>query len=790
MNTMTKFNFDRLPELPDSESVPLYALRASDNAQHWHAFKMLVRDGVALHGSLKTENNLPSYHLVLYSHRSTSPFIWLTPRAERFLLTYLLTGKTTGLPSELPDGHLPDFIEENYILKHLRREVLYNVAYFTPTEQDGEQGVCVKAYYPYGSIDYGFFPGSTDALLARLEKVEAYSSVASWRDIPDINSSALPVIYKELSKGQYLEHIFSDKRVPTNCILNKTICGAGATHLEILSERHSIIIEPNVPVIAGKCQQHKSLIGVFGSKSSKEIAKSVQSRIEDKQWVKLMTTPDSYPKVVDALKGLKQPYKKEYFLLIDECEKLVSEIDFRQNMALPIDDFFDFTYKAMVSATPIVINDPRFEEQGFQVIKIRPTFDYRQPLELKPTNNVHKQVERTLQELGQDLPVCLFYNSLEGIKELIEDLKIVDHTNIYCSTDAAKELKKAKYKVFDTVTDENGTPNLNRYNFFTSRFYSAVDIKLSIKPRVVLISDVFKVKNNLPFTLIDPQTEAIQIAGRFRNGVERLIHITNTNWKLKYRTKEELEQFLKEEHLGYQELVALQKQATSTGAQHFFTQAIDRTDYVCQGFVTPRGTLNYFRHNNAYLDERLKMLYQTPAALNKAYHNSDAFDVYAQSEYLIYTDQERQQLADKNTSKAERVRILYGIYQRKTHKDRLIYETLKKEHPLYFEAFATIGYAKVKELSLKDAAIRAEIDRVKSADQAIQPEVIAAVYQHFQPNTIYSTAEVNQQLQTIYDAYGIKYDKRGIGENITRYFEASATRTGNQRKWNLKGKKY
>lgn len=311
---MAKFNFDRLPELPNSESVPLYVLRASDNADHWYAFKMLVRDGVALHGSLKTKDNLPSYHLVLYNHRSISPFIWLTPPVESFLFTYLLTGKITELPpSALSDGKLPSFIEEDYILKHLRREVLHNVAYFTPTKQDGEQGVCVKAYYPYGSIDYGFFPGSTDALLARLEKVEAYPSVVSCCDIPDLHKHTLPVVYKELAEGQYLEHIFSDKRIPTNCILNKTICGAGATHLEILSERHSIIIEPNVPVIVGKCQQHKSLIGVFGSKTPNEIARTVQDRIAKKQWVKLITTPDSYPKVVEALQSLKQPYKETYF---------------------------------------------------------------------------------------------------------------------------------------------------------------------------------------------------------------------------------------------------------------------------------------------------------------------------------------------------------------------------------------------------------------------------------------------------------------------------------------------
>ena len=56
------------------------------------------------------------------------------------------------------------------------------------------------------------------------------------------------------------------------------------------------------------------------------------------------------------------------------------------------------------------------------------------------------------------------------------------------------------------------TDKLNRYNFFTSRFYSAVDIVLEEKPVVIMISQVHKtVKGKTPYSLIDPETEAIQI---------------------------------------------------------------------------------------------------------------------------------------------------------------------------------------------------------------------------------------------------------------------------------------
>ena len=55
--------------------------------------------------------------------------------------------------------------------------------------------------------------------------------------------------------------------IPTNTILCKTLTGLGATYSEIKAPRHSIIIEPNRPVIIGKCKdpEHKgdNLFGVY-----------------------------------------------------------------------------------------------------------------------------------------------------------------------------------------------------------------------------------------------------------------------------------------------------------------------------------------------------------------------------------------------------------------------------------------------------------------------------------------------------------------------------------------------
>lgn len=59
------------------------------------------------------------------------------------------------------------------------------------------------------------------------------------------------IIKKGERLSSALERI-SYKDIPANVVLDKTLTGLGATYGEIHSERNSIIIEPNVPVIIQK----------------------------------------------------------------------------------------------------------------------------------------------------------------------------------------------------------------------------------------------------------------------------------------------------------------------------------------------------------------------------------------------------------------------------------------------------------------------------------------------------------------------------------------------------------
>ena len=190
----------------------------------------------------------------------------------------------------------------------------------------------------------------------------------------------MKIIKTVLHKGEWLLDALKRmgcNMIPTNTILNKTLTGLGATHSEIHSKRNSIIIEPNVPVILGKLNENENLEAVYEKCTPYKIEKYLKMDIPYK---KIITTPESFPKIRKAAQKLNINIYKEYFCLFDECEKLTQDVDYRRKISQPIYDFFQFEQKAFVSATPLEMSHPEFERQDFQLIRIVPDYDYKKDL--------------------------------------------------------------------------------------------------------------------------------------------------------------------------------------------------------------------------------------------------------------------------------------------------------------------------------------------------------------------------------------------------------------------------
>lgn len=582
-----------------------------------------------------------------------------------------------------------------------------------------------------------------------------------------------------ISQGQNLSHIMPDG-IPSNTILNKTICGIGATTLEILSQRHSIIVEPNVPVIKGKEKKHSTILGVYEGIKKNRIIDYINNC---KGFCKIMTTPESFYRVKRALYETRLILRRDFFILFDECEKIVQDVDYRSRISLPMKDFFLAKNKAMVSATPLVPSDPRFEEQNFTIIKVIPDFDYKKKLSLLQTNNVYSLLDIVLRGIPEERKVCIFFNSTSGITKLIDRLNIGGESTIYCSQEATSRLKSHSYNAYDTLQMESGFVKLTKYTFLTSRFFSAVDIDLEEKPIVIILTELY----SAPHSLIDPYTETIQILGRFRNGIQKGIHIINNREDIEVMSDDELAGFLKGEHKIYEALYLTKEQSTDTGELAILEQALQSVDY--SRFVNSECQINHFMYDNAYNAEHTKALYKEYDAIYDAYISAGAFAVDWKKITLRFTDKQREYMSKSEISKESLNRYAFSIIRdlisRNNKYDKCQLEELSESVGTLIEAFDVLGTEKIMEVGFKDRDLKAAIASAKSFELENSIGVRQAVYTHFREFAWYSSREITSKLEEIYNTFNIKVDGRGISNKITLYFDARREDHSDKRGWKL-----
>ena len=584
----------------------------------------------------------------------------------------------------------------------------------------------------------------------------------------------------ENGKIQYLTEVLP--MIPTNTILYKTLTGLGATYGELKTDRNSIIIEPNVPVIVGKCNdpKHKedNLFGVYEGVYTEDVIKYLEKSADKR--TKILTTPESFQKVKDAFELMDMDIYGTCFLLFDECHKIVKDADYRSDITLPFDDFFLFNEKALVSATPISFSDPRFEMQKFQIIRIEPAFEYKLPVSLIHTNNVLEQLKRTLDKLNAT-DICLFVNSTDMIYSFIKQLDIENESTVFC---AKKSVEKLKNKKFKHAFEQWSKSKMKKYNFFTSRFYNALDIELEIKPTVIMISDVYFSE----YSMIDPHTDAIQAIGRFRNGVNRVCHIFNTNPNLPVRTEEEIGIYLQANKEVYDKIKTFYDCATSEEARNAYHGILKVLPF--NQMLNKDGKENFFAIDN-YVDEALlKSSYNAQEKLIASYRSNRLFDLDVESAYFPFGDFERLKkeskyasLKDKRKEVVRQLELLKGDDE--TEMIRNYKEDLRKADSFIYEAYEEIGKEMIESLDYSVKRIKEDMILKQNREKTEGTEFIQLIKNSFKVGQKYTKKYIKEELTRIYALTGVTPQKTITGQSIKEFFYVKEINTGGSRKFLL-----
>lgn len=563
--------------------------------------------------------------------------------------------------------------------------------------------------------------------------------------------------------------------IPTDCVINKCLPGIGATHLELTSPRKSIIIEPNVPVIENKAKKHKHCLAVMQGVTVAKVMKFLEE--EEGQDYKLLTTPESFPKIKEAMERLDKDMYGECFLLFDECEKLVQDVGYRNSIRLPMDDFFRFRHKALISATPLISEDPRFG--AFMKVLIRPSFDYRMRLRLVATNNLMLALSDCIR--AKHGKVCVFCNSIDSIDSFFRLVPNMQDSCTYCSKEGMEKLFLGSKRDKSVFIGE-----LKRYNFFTSRFFSAVDIDCE-PPHVVIVSDVCGACQSV----VDPKTEAIQIVGRFRKGVRSVTHITGIDPTLEYQTRSEVTGWLEGAERVYREWNSRLGASRNDGERTLLREALETNSYT--RFLDEKSLPDSFLIANLYEEQAVRELYTDINLLRAAYDATGYFDVALEEKEYEISDKERLAIQRVLSRKIKYEWLLHkfeqmaGLRQQPDKKSKERYAQLmngllnSEDEVNLYHCYCRFGAEFVRGTDFNDRIIRESLGKVRLTVVLRGQKARRLFAKRFEVGKEYTPTEVKGMMKLLYKELGVEMGRGITAKEVGQFAKVEEYRNRDKR---------
>lgn len=568
-----------------------------------------------------------------------------------------------------------------------------------------------------------------------------------------------------LNKGQYLSDVMDE--IPSDCILSKRIPGCGATTLELETPRNSIIVVPNVPVIKSKCGKYGNLLGVYEDVTTDRI----RSYLTNNRLHKIMTTPESFGKVKNACSEI--DIYNHFFLLMDECHQLIKDVDYRTDIVLPMNDFFRFKGKALVSATPIGFSDPRFK--GFETVAVSADYDYRQEITVTHTYNINKAISGYLEKATEGT-VCFFVNSVAMIYSIMKQFGMLEDSTVYCAPKSRLKLKN-EYS-FDNAYDDWSADTMKKYNFFTGRFFTAFDLDLPCQPDLVMVTDPYVSE----YTMLDIDTDCIQICGRFRNGIKSATHIYRVNPEIITKDREQIEWEISAHEFAYNTIQTLYNSADNRESRFAFGAVLETMPF--RKFLYPDFTKNWFAIDNEVNSVLVNDRYQSRQEIMNWYNGCHFFNPTFEDCKYNEDDEKLKIVKAARSVKDKRRRMVQLLDEMETPNSEYALDfinDMRKIDPFIVEAFEALGKERIEELSYSEKKIREEMILTQRKGN----KVVRLVKNIFKVGNRYSNEKIVNELTRIFEMLNIHPEEDIEPKLINLYYQAIPCWVGKKRGYQL-----
>ena len=571
-----------------------------------------------------------------------------------------------------------------------------------------------------------------------------------------------------LSQGQYLSDVMD--MIPSGCILSKRIPGCGATTLELQTDRSSIIIVPNVPVIISKCKKYPNMLGVYENITIHQVAEYLM----ENHTHKIMTTPESFCKVKSACEKCGIDIYSDFFLLMDECHQLIADVDYRIDIVMPMNDFFLFENKALVSATPIEFSDPRFKENHFETIEIVADYDYRQDITVTHTYNIGKAVGEYLE--NHDGTICVFLNSITTIYSIMNEFGLFEESAVYCAPKSKTKLK-AEYG-FNSAYTEWSADTMKKYNFFTARFFTAFDLELNDKPEMVMVSDPYLAE----YSMLDIDTDCIQICGRFRNGIKSATHIYRTNPEITVKSREQIEWEISAHEFAYNTFETYYNSAETRESRFAFGEAMETLPF--RKYQYPDFTKNWFAIDNAINNVLVQGKYQSEQSIKEWYKSCHFFFPIFRHFHYDENDDKLKIIRAGRSLKDKRKRMVQLLSENKEPVAEYSVDftnKIREIDPFIVNAYEVLGKERIEELKYSERKMRENMIIAERKGN----KVVRLIKNRFTVGRDYLNETIVNEISRIFETLNIHPEKEIKPSNILDYFQAIPFKRNGKRGYSI-----
>ena len=331
---------------------------------------------------------------------------------------------------------------------------------------------------------------------------------------------------------------------------------------------------------------------------------------------------------------------------------------------------------------------------------------------------------------------------------------------------------------FDNAYNDWNADTMKKYNFFTGRFFTAFDLDLPYQPDLVMVTDPY----NSEYTILDIDTDCIQICGRFRNGIKSATHIYRVNPQIITKGREQIEWEISAHEFAYNTIQTLYNSADNRESRFAFGAVLETMPF--RKFLYSDFTKNWFAIDNEINSVLVNNRYQSRQEIMNWYNDCHFFNPtfenceYNENDEKLKIAKAARSVKDKHRKMVQLLSEMETPYSEYA----LDYiNDMRKIDPFIVEAFETLGKERIEELNYSERKIREEMILTQRKGN----KVVRLVKNIFKVGNRYSNEKIVNELTRIFEMLKIHPEENIEPKVISLYYQAIPCWVGKKRGYQL-----